>query len=474
MSKHEYRLIRAGDVCCFAALLLTAMSVAGCRTPSRAPDRADVSHDLFTRSGHALGERRASRDFTGIQSQAVLTESHAIDLALLNNAAFQEQLVGLALSRADLVQAGLITNPDALLLAAVGPKQLEATITAPIEALWLRGSRLKNASIAADRAAATLVQSGLDLIRDVRLAYADMALAKRKLELLRESAQLRGQVAKIAESRVRAGDAVPLDAAIGRIDAIRAEQESRSLAYVCEIAEEKLRALIGAGLERAPLMVETLPTQPAVAQAGAVDSLLAVALAERPDMKAAELGIQNARKRASLARIEWLNVSFVADANERGASGFEAGPGVRFTLPIFNQNQGVIARADAELERQQRQRQTLNDRVILEVRESHLRVRQAEEDLASLRGSILPESERIVALAERSYRGGDTPLIQVLESTHFLLDARTREAQATADLRRALADLERNVGRRLDSFAPASLQPTIEPTTQETSNQLSK
>lgn len=41
-----------------------------------------------------------------------LTEDEAVSIALWNNAAFQELLVDLGLVRGDLIQAGLLPNPE--------------------------------------------------------------------------------------------------------------------------------------------------------------------------------------------------------------------------------------------------------------------------------------------------------------------------------------------------------------------------
>ena len=156
--------------------------------------------------------------------------------------------------------------------------------------------------------------------------------------------------------------------------------------------------------------------------------------------------------RASLARVDWLNLSFVADANERGSKGFEAGPGFRFTLPIFNQNQGAIARADAEVERADRRGGRLTDRVDpRRARGRTLRYRQARDDLAAWRTRRpAGAGARRYGLARAGVRAGQTPQVQVLDTNRQLLDARGREAQAAADARRAWAELERSVGRRLD------------------------
>jgi cobalt-zinc-cadmium efflux system outer membrane protein len=426
--------------------------LAGCAPRPRDTGRSAVAAGIRERTGFGIGAADLARPSGNTIGQspslAALREDHAVDLALRHNAAFHEQLTDLQLSWADVVQAGLVPNPDLNLLFPLGPKQTEGTLTFPLEFLWLRDKRVRAARAAADRTSERLVQVAMDLIRDVRLAYADLALARERVALLTEAAELRGRVAELAGARVRAGDATPLDAVTARADALRAREEARRLEHDAAISEERLRALLGMGADRTPIALAALdPTGLGEAN---VDALVEQAVADRADARAATLAVNAARERTRLARSEVFTFSGIVDANERGSKGFEAGPGMKLALPVFNQNQGAVARADAELERAVRQQATLRDRIILDVREAHARFVQARQDLEAWRTQIRPAMEEAVRLSERAYRVGETPLVTVLDASRQLLDGRVREAQAASDLRRARAELERGVGRRID------------------------
>lgn len=131
------------------------------------------------------------------------------------------------------------------------------------------------------------------------------------------------------------------------------------------------------------------------------------------------------------------------------------------TLPIFNWNQGGISRAEAELERAERQRQTVNNQIILDVHQSHLRYAQAQAELQVLDQKVRPEVETAIRRTDRAYQEGNTPYVVVLQTTQQLLDSRFREVQLQADLRRAWSDLERSVGRHLEDvpIAPRETLP---------------
>ena len=74
---------------------------------------------------------------------------------------------------------------------------------------------------------------------------------------------------------------------------------------------------------------------------------------------------------------------------------------------------------------------------------------------------ILPALETAVKQAEKSFQNGDTNLLLMLEASRRLVEAQIRTAEVTADLRRARAELERSVGRRLFEEAEA-LPPGLE------------
>jgi len=425
---------------------------AGCSKSRPWNGDAAVAEELRRRTG--LFPLAADVDATG----GGLTEVDAVRQALAQNAAFQERLAELGLSRADVIEAGLLPNPDLQVLFPLSGKNTEATLTFPLEFLWLRGRREHGARRASEATTARLVHAGMDLVRDVRLAYADLVLARRRLALLRQAAELRQKVADLAAARVRAGDATPLDELTARVDALSTKQEAARLTYEEVVAEERLRALLGIGLLRSPLDLAAVDGE--AADAGSAgddvppDELVASAVADRSDAIGASLAVAAARDRARLARSEWLLVSGIVDANENDNGGYEAGPGVKLTLPLLNQNQGAVARAEAELERARRQQRTVRDRIVLDVREAHARLAQAREQLRVFRTELLPAMERAVDLAEKAYQAGETPFVQVLDASRLLLDARVREAQAAADLRKARAELERAVGRRLDLPRP--------------------
>jgi cobalt-zinc-cadmium efflux system outer membrane protein len=181
-----------------------------------------------------------------------------------------------------------------------------------------------------------------------------------------------------------------------------------------------------------------------------VEALVAEAVTSRPDLRAAELAVTAALERAELAgRGFWNMAAVLPDINSRGHKGGEAGPGLQFTLPLFHRNEGALARAEAQAEQLRRQYVRMRDTAVLEVRQAYIRLAQAEQVLTTWQDEIIPQTEAALTSSRRALEEDGVSLLLVLETSRQLITARQRELEAAAQVRRAIAELERSVGRRL-------------------------
>lgn len=438
----------------WAALAL--LGLAGCQTIPDAPDRSTVSASLTQRVGHTVPNQIDPTQVVlppGASPDDGITEDEAIAIALWNNAAFQELLVDLGLARGDLIQAGLLPNPEFVYYWPMSDKPFKYLFDFPIEAIWLRPIRVQSMAREADRTAQRLAQAGLDLMRDVRQAYADVVLAKERVRIAGEAVKLRGRVAELAEKRLKAGDISEQEAATARIDALQAEQDAARIGFDVPVLEERLRNLMGLGPYRGPLPLD--PSPPPGCQTFDADALTREAMGHRPDALAAAEAVDAAEARVKLAKLGWVRFLGIADATS-GQGSHVFGPALRFTVPLFNRNQGGIARAEAELERALRNQKTVAYQIILDVQRAYLQYRQACTELEILRTKVRPEVEAALGRAQAAYQEGNVAIFIVLETTRQLLDNYLREAQLHGDLRRFWAELERSVGQRIAPSASAA------------------
>lgn len=432
------------------AVLAALAMLSGCAIPGHV-GRSHVACELECRTGQSLGPEKSAceiaiPDLANLEDG--ISEGEAVAVGLWNNPSYQELLADLHITQADLIQAHQIANPQLTTMFPVSAKQWELTLMVPLDVLLLRPKRTAAAQLESQRVAERLVQDGLNVIRDVQAAYADVMKAEQEHALAHQGLELRDEIVRIAEARVKAGEDSELGASSIRLDAFFSEEQLVRTGRDVDLSREKLRFLMG--VETTDVEIQLTPSEIAPDIVADVNDLVAEAMTSRPDLRALGIAVEAACERARLARYDYFNIwAALPDINAKGAKGFEAGPGLHFDLPIFNQNQGAIARAEAEAERLRRKYAARRDSVSLEVRQAYTQLERARSELAIWREQVVPEAESAVESARKALEEDGVSLLLVQQTVRQLLQAKQREIQAAAAVRRAVAELERSVGRRL-------------------------
>src|SRR5262245_49959839 len=227
--------------------LLAAAVLAGCAAPDHC-GREYVSGDLAMRIGQDLGPgacpfELALPELANLEDG--LTEDEAGAIGLWNNPGYQELLADLNITRADLIQAHQLTNPQLTTMIPVGVKQWELALLVPVDVLVLRPKRVLAAQLESERVAERLVQDGLNVVRDVRLAYVELRLAEAQSRLLQEIVARLSELARIAETRVNRGAASELEITPIRLEARAGQERAARAAQDEELARQRLRFQLG-------------------------------------------------------------------------------------------------------------------------------------------------------------------------------------------------------------------------------------
>lgn len=408
----------------------------------------------------------------GVILEDGLDEMEAVATGLANNSLFQAALAQLGMAGGDAVQANLIANPQVLMYFPSGAKEGQYTLYAPIESYFLRPTRVKVANREYRRIGDQLVQNGLNVARDIRLAYIDLALVTEQSRLATEAVEIRQGIADLTRDRFKDGDISELETIASKVDALNARAISGVQQQNISISQARLASLLGiptVDTSLQPTSLETISVQELDEK-----QLIETALACRPDYHAARWAVAAATERSSLSRWIFWRADSVVDVRH-GTDYTRTGTGLRFDLPIFNRNQGGILRADWELNAAMHTRDAIRDQIYQDVRVAYRQLIQARANLKILESDVLPNLSEAVGIAEKGFADGGTDYLLVLQTTTLYLDARARILDQRAMLRRAIAELERSVGRSLNA-APLDVQemltktaPTEEPITQAAS-----
>jgi outer membrane protein, heavy metal efflux system len=439
------------SVACRSALAFCAVALSMACATKPGIGREQIDEEIRRRVGRGIqvdaGRTPLPAD---ISIDDGVSTDEALAVALWNSPAFEATLADLGIARADLIDAGLLKNPILSLLFPIGPKQLEWTAQVVVDALWQRPPRVAAAELNLQAVGQRLVADGLALVANVRQAHADAIAAERRIALATENVELVTRITDITEARLRAGDISELEARAARTDVAQVRVTQRSLAHDRDDFKVTLVRLMGLDTPPAQLRLTAAPDA-RVPSCGAPDDLLRDALASRPDLRAAELAIEAAGKRAAWERRRVFNLIATLDANGQGTQGYEQGPGFITDLPIFSRNQGGISRAQAELERASRAYLALRVQIAADVRSASLRVDQAREALEAWETEIVPSLQTEARQAEAAYQAGEVPLLSVLDVNRRLVQARINRFETSVTLQKAAIALDRTIGRNCGS-----------------------
>lgn len=427
------------------ALLL----LSSCATGSSTDGFDLVSETLNERVGARAGPGDDSWP-PGIDLKDGLNEPEAVAIALWRSPEFQEALCALGFARAELVRAETIPNPVLSLLFPVGPKQLAFALAWPMDTLWRRPKRIDLARLDTDRTAQLLVQGGLDLVRDVRTAYAELRRTRRVADVAGSLAALSRRRADVEGARARAGDSSQHEAARAEGEAQRAAAHAQSARAKVELARAQLAAIVGLPPGDATRSFVDDADRPGTPSVDA-DALTQEALAARPDLRAAELAIQAAAERAGLAERDAFALTAVLDASPRDNSNeLDFGPGLDLPLPLFDRNQAGKEQATAEIARAARQYAVVRHRIANEILRASTELRDAQQTFAAFAGDVVPALRAAERAARVAHAAGDTSPLPWIDAEEGVQRAQGDLAEFAFARDRARAGLERSVGRKLE------------------------
>jgi cobalt-zinc-cadmium efflux system outer membrane protein len=179
-----------------------------------------------------------------------------------------------------------------------------------------------------------------------------------------------------------------------------------------------------------------------------MEDLQLKALDLRPDFRAAKLGITAAQSQILLAKANAKvdvngTVDYTHVAGENTASFF-----VNFPLPIFNRNQGEIARTGYALTQAQELQQSASDTVLSDVANAYEAVRSNDEVVQLYSSGYLKQAQDSRDISEYAYKRGAASLLDFLDAERSYRSVQLAYRQALGSYMTALEQLKEAVGTR--------------------------
>lgn len=392
-----------------------------------------------------------------------------------------------AIARGELRQARTYRfNPD-LALQSAGAfggsgSPYELALTQEIEWAGQRGLRVDAARTGLTRAASAVQNAGRLTLADASAAFYRALAADRRLAVTRDALALTERLLAAVRTQLTEGEISTLEANLAEIEAGRARGRVLAAQRAATTAELELKQLVGLAPDTPVRLVgdapsaSTLAVSPPASQPGPPpvvdamvagpmlgtldqDSLVALALAQRPDLAASTAAVHEFETLTALARREALPNLRLGAVVERGEDGGspQLGPAIGLSLPLFNRNQGVVDQRQALAEQARLDRRAIELRVRTDVASAVRAYRTATEEAAVFATSVLLPARQNTQLLETAYRAGKIDLPTLLLLRNQLVDAELGYWDAWLAQREALAQLHAATG----ALTPpaASLQP---------------
>jgi cobalt-zinc-cadmium efflux system outer membrane protein len=302
-------------------------------------------------------------------------------------------------------------------------REVTTTLTLPLEPIYQRGARVRQADAEVRAADAEADASRQLTLRDAAHAYFLVAQVQVRVEAMREVASWLDTVVSYNRSRVEEGvvaeaDLIRAEVERGRVSAELVARESDLVRARAELA-----AFLGdSNFVRSSNLV-TIPrdvlSMPDVARA---------VTGARPDVRMARARMEASEAAVGAERTMLIRDLGVTLGSKRMLGTTSMVAGLSVPVPLFNQNRGEIARASAE-----RSAATLDLEVatrsaqmqLVGLREAARLLTTRASALASAADTgYLARAEQAKQIALGAYREGAVPLLQVLDAARAWSDAR--------------------------------------------------
>ena len=389
-----------------------------------------------------------------------ITLEQAIDLALKNSPTIKAARTQIQQNQAQEITANLRPNPTLSADSQFVPvftgdfstdtlnnlQQFDIGVGYLFERGRKRQNRLQAARDTTAVTVATVADTERTLIFNVAQQFINVLLANSTLQFALEDLNSFQETVNISDERYRAGDISEGDNLKIKLQLLQFETDVSSARVAKVQALGSLRQLVGyASLPHDYDCAGDLTYKPLAAS---LPDLEAKALAERPDLKAAKKGITAANSQISLAKADG-KVDITASGSFSHVSGASS-TSLFFSmpLPIFDRNQGEIARTKFALTQAELTAKAAEDTVLTDVTNAY-EAASSNQDVVKLYVSgYLKQAQDSRDISQYAYKGGAATLLDFLDAERSYRSTQLAYRQALAAYMLSLEQLRQATGTR--------------------------
>lgn len=394
---------------------------------------------------------RAEEKVVTVAVRDQLSVTQAVEEALANSPRVKAADATVKAAEGSLEQANTMPNPELGLqgenVSGTGKyKGLDRAdftygLSQEIEMGGKRSARAHAAQQSLTLARLSAASARLDIVREVRTAFAEAVAAQESLLLAEDAVNIAEQEMKSVSRRVA-------EAASPLIQRSKAEVSLATAVFNLEQAREthlvtrkKLATLLG----RDGAFQEILDASSFFEIEEPKPIKLTELLERTSDMMRLRIEEDRAGALLDIERAESIpdpTVSLgVRELRETSDRAFVMG--VSIPIPVFNSNSGNISRARAEVVKTASTQQSERLNLLQRAAESQGALRTAYIKATSYHGTVLPAAERAFQLARQGYGAGKFQYLEVLDAQRTLFDSRSQYMSALRDYHARKAEIAR-------------------------------
>ena len=303
------------------------------------------------------------------------------------------------------------------------------TLTMPLGWIAQRGSKIAAAEAEVDVATAESAALRGDVLLQLKTLFWRLAYEQARVASLAALEAQTVQLAQTVRRRVEKGESRPVEATRVEIELEKVATEFESGRAALSARQAALALWLGSSAGETIMAVANLAALPVVldldtarVKTRVTHPAVAVARA-RMHALAADVDIEK------LARVPAFSLAgFTANELDRRAYGV----GLAVTLPLWNWNSGGIAQAEAKLAAGRKQVETTFLDLETTVIETQAACQSSVLAATRLGRTMVPRSETVASVMERTYQLGEASLLEVIDSRRTLLDSKRLYLSALA------------------------------------------
>lgn len=419
---------------------------------SRNPNQyANILSSLFGVAALALSTLVYAEPCDETVPPQVLTKEVALNRLLQCNFDIVDSKRAIIANESGLTIAGQTQNPNLTIgVGGINPKlgigsgsYFDKTIDSSIryEQLIERGNKRDLRVKSAQQQVNAAKQDVRDVERQQSIALykamVDLAASNERINLLTQVVDLYAETLRANSIRIEHGDLPPIDAQRQKIDANRAQMDLRQAKTDAKSAQIVLATLLAWQSK-----VENIAVDPSILDTTTLESGFDVA--NRADVKAAEIRVEAARNQLDLAQAQTkgdvtAGVQYdhwpTSNSNPTGT-----GDTISFTvgipLNINHRYEGEIAKAASDYDAAKEVLAHVKANAQIELEHNNAEYEDAKETLNVLEKEQLPRAEEVARTVELGYKKGALDLLDLLDSRRILRQTHLDTLNARANLAR--------------------------------------